>query len=214
MGIFGKRAGAPTKQGNFEIAWPQSSGLGVASQHTVASKQTAYLVYTSARRRKEPIPAEDSVVMAQALDLLKVMANGDPLNEVPLIQGELDIQMWDEPWSARFCANAVVTERRLLLWWKGVRGRSDQMIILGHDFMSPRFDEKGKRVQGTNPYMWFGAIFTPFPPRMPPIGWQSEEFGVRVEAHLGSDAQANRRSMSVRNTLLEVERRVHRGRKI
>ena len=39
-------------------------------------------------------------------------------------------------------------------------------------------------------------------------------FGVRVEAHLGSDAQANRRSMSVRNTLLEVERRVHRGRKI
>ena len=44
MGIFGKRAGTPTKQGNFEISWPQSSGLGVASHHTVASKQRAYLV--------------------------------------------------------------------------------------------------------------------------------------------------------------------------
>ena len=68
--------------------------------------------------------------------------------------------MWDEPWSARFCANALVTDRRLLLWWKGVRGRPNQMVILGHDFMFPSFDEKGKRLQGTIPYMWFGAIFT------------------------------------------------------
>ena len=78
MGIFGKRAGAPTKQGKFEIAWPQSSGLGVASHDSEASKQKAYLVFTSARLRKEPIPAEDLVVMAQALELLKVMADGDP----------------------------------------------------------------------------------------------------------------------------------------
>lgn len=67
--------------------------------------------------------------MAQALELLKVMADGDPLNEVPLIQGELDVQMWDEPWSARFCAIAVVTEAIVAVVERGARAiRSDDHL--------------------------------------------------------------------------------------
>ena len=209
VGLFGKKAGAPSKAGSFQTAWPKASGLGVGPYAAEADAQEAYLVYTSERRAAEAVPAEDVAVMSNALAMLNRMADGTPLNEVPLIQGELDVRMYDDAPSDTFCANAMVTDRRLLLWWQGIRGRSDELLIFGHDFMIPR-----REVNVALPYMWSSAIVTQYPIRSPATVRQYGEVGVYVRVHFGADAHGNRRSMSVQSTLREVERRRALGEQI
>lgn len=205
MGLFSNK-NAPTKAGSYKTAWPKSSGLGLGPYSAEADRQEAYTVYTSARRRSEPIPAEDAATMNAALALLQQMAGEDPLNEVPLIQGEVDARLFDEPSGSTFRATAMVTDQRFLMWWQGVRGRADEMLIAAHQFMIPR-----PQGQAGLPFMWEEPIATPFPIRIPATGRQYRRGGVHISPHFSSDAQANRRAMSVVNTLREVEQRVRVG---
>jgi hypothetical protein len=205
MGLFGRK-NAPTKAGSYKTGWPKSSGLGVGPYSAESERQEAYLLYTSARRRTEAIPQEDVAIMSEAANLLTRMAGGDPVNEIPLIAGEVDVRgPYDSP-DLAFRANAMVTDRRLLLWWQGVRDRRDEMFVFNHVDMVPR-DDPAFGV----PYAWVSGIATPFPIQIPPKARQFTMTGLVISVHFSSDAQGNRRTESVVRTLREVEARRRTG---
>ena len=202
MGLFGNRGGGPTKPGKYETAWPKSSGLGVEPYAAEADRREAYLVYTSERRATENVPPEDMKVMEEANTLLYKMAAGTPVNEVPLIQGPIDIRWMASASSEAYAANALVTDRRFLVWWERQGKRQPGLMVLEHLGMLPRPD-----VRASLPYRWVSVLATDWPVRIPADTRVYSNATFTVGVHLSSDAHANRRSMSVQATLQEVERR-------
>lgn len=209
MGLFGKRAGAVTKPGRYETAWPKESGLGIRPYVEEAEEQAAYLIYTSQRRAVENVPSEDMKVMDEANSLLYKMAAGTPVNEVPLIQGPIDIQWVGVGDTAAYSANALITDRRFIVWWDRIGSREPGLMVLDHLVMVPRSE-----VRASLPYCWENVIATDYPVQIPAKTRAYTNALFIIGVHFSSDAHANRRSMSVQATLNELERRRSLGQSI
>ena len=202
MGLF-SRKGQPSKPGSYKAAWPPESGLGMGPYPLEAEAQEAYLLYTSERRASEPVPAIDRDMMRDSEDLIRKLAGGDPPNEHPLIQGPMDVQ-WYAPWhSEEYEAQALITDRRLIVWWRTMRGMQGSLMILDHVGMVPREDTSFR-----NPFQWVGGFRTDFPLQSMPRVSQFQPAAVAMGVHFSSDGHANRRSMSVHKTLLHLEKQV------
>jgi len=206
MGLFSRKS-APSKAGNYQAAWPAESGLGRKPYSDEADAQEDYLIYTPDRRKAENVPAEDMAVMSAANTMLYELAAGAPVNEVPLIQGPVDVQ-WVNPdvFGPEFAAEMLITDRRVILWWEKMRGLPGSLVIIDHLGMIPR-SEKIR----LNPYIWVGGILIDYPVRIPPNARQFERAMFTVGVHFSSDGHANRRSMSVQATLNELEDRYRKG---
>lgn len=205
MGLFsGKKQ--TTKAGSYRAAWPKESGLGVGPYSLEAEAQDAYLLYTSDRRRREPVPLEDMPVMQAANGLLYEMAAGTPVNELPLIQGPIDINWISASVPVPFPAEMLITDRRVLIWYPSARGRDGQLLILHHFDMIPRTD-----VRVSMPFNWLGGMRVKYPFGNPPMGGQMPRIGITFGVHFSGDEHANRRSMSVHKTLLHLESEVRSG---
>ena len=201
MGIFGKKP-QPTRPGSYKSEWPKESGLGVRSHQEEQDAQERYLIYTSERRRFEPVAAEDMETMDAAMSLLYRMSGGTPVNEVPLIQGPVDIQWFSPGQTSLYVAEALVTDRRFIMWWTAAPGRRSQLVVLDHLFLTPR-SEKFASV----PYQWNNALVTDYPVQVPAISKGYHNPAVTIGVHFSSDGHSNRRSMSIKATLNEIEDR-------
>jgi hypothetical protein len=62
------------------------------------------------------------------------------VNEVPLIQGPVDIQWMGAPSSEMYAANALVTDRRFIVWWQKMGRRQPGLMVFDHLGMIPRTD--------------------------------------------------------------------------
>lgn len=201
MALFGNK-NKPTKAGSFSMAWPRESGLGKQSYSDEQEAQERYLVYTSQRRKVEPVAAEDMQVMDSAMSLLYRMAGGTPVNEVPLIQGPVDIN-WVLPRPTTVhVAQALVTDRRFIMWWPDESGRRAGLVVLDHLVMRPRM-ERLARI----PFEWDNALVTDFPVQVPADIRAYPSPAVVIGVHFDSDGHSNRRSRSVLATLRELEER-------
>lgn len=209
MGLFGNKRGATTKSGSYSTAWPKASGLGVGPYSAEADEQERYLVYTSQRRATEPVPAEDMQVMEAANALLYRMAAGTPVKETPLIQGPIDVRWMGVAGSDAYAANALVTDRRFIVWWERMGGREPGLMVFDHLAMLPR-----PEVRATMPYLWTTVIATDYPVRTPAATRVYDKAAFVIGVHFSGDPHANRRSMSVQATLNEVERRCALGQSI
>ena len=202
MGLF-SRKGQPSKPGSYKAAWPPESGLGIAPYPLEAEAQEAYLLYTSERRASEPVPAIDREMMRDAEELIRKLTGGDPPNERPLVQGPVDVQ-WFAPWqSEEFQAQALVTDRRFIVWWSRMRGLEGSLIVLDHVGMVPRTDTSFRY-----PFQWIAGYRTDFPLASMPRVSRFQPAAATVDVHLSSDGHANRRAMSVHKTLLHLEEQV------
>ena len=206
MGLFGKKESV-SKPGSYKAAWPKESGLGVGPYSLEAEAQEEYLLYTSERRRQEAVPVEDMPVMQAANSLLYEMAAGTPVNELPLIQGPIDINWISASVPMPFPAEMLITDRRVLVWWPAARGRDGLLLILHHTDMMPRADTRVSM-----PFNWRGGMRIKYPFGNPPMGGQMPLIGITFGVHFSRDEHANRRSMSVQKTLLHLESEVRGGR--
>jgi hypothetical protein len=205
MGLF-SRKGAPTKPGRYSTSWPRESGLGTRPYLEEREAQEAYLTYTSERRRSENVPAEDMAVMSASNDLLYRLAGGTPVKEVPLIQGPVDIE-WFQPFgSDLYSGEALVTDRRVLVWWESMRARPSSIAIFDHVAMIPRPEQTFSA-----PYGWHSALYAPLPVDLAKGARRLQPAMLRISVHFSSDGHANRRTASVVETLHELERRVASG---
>ncbi|MCF8537179.1 MAG: hypothetical protein K9G75_04615 [Candidatus Nanopelagicales bacterium] len=206
MGLF-SRKGAPSKAGSYSTSWPAESGLGRGPYSVEAEQQEAYLIYTPERRARENVPAEDMAVMTRANTLLFEMSAGTPVNEVPLIQGPVDVE-WSNPalGDQEFAAQMLITDRRVLLWWEKMRAMSGSLVILDHLSMVPRSETRR-----LTPYMWTSGIIADYPISTPPQARQFERAMFTVGVHFSNDGHSNRRSRSVQATLNELEDRYRQG---
>lgn len=205
MGLF-NRKGAPSKAGSYRSLWPHESGLGGAQGPMDDEARRQYLIYTPQRRATENVPAEDMAVMTRANTLLYELAAGTPVNEVPLIQGPVDVQWVNPNLGPEFAADLLITDRRVIVWWERMRGMPGQLVILDHLGMVPR-PEAIRR----NPYMWASGIITGYPVVMPPAASQMAQVMFTLGVHFSADGHANRRSMSVQATLNALEDRLRAG---
>ena len=202
MGLF-SRKGAPTKPGSYEAAWPSESGLGIQSYSVEADAREAYLLYTSKRRDYEPVPEVDRDMMWDAEALIRTLAGGDPPNERPLIQGPMDVQWFAPSPSEEYEAQVLVTDRRLIVWWRAMRGLQGSLIVLDHVGMVPRADTSFRY-----PFQWIAGSRTDFPLSSMPRVSQFQPAAATIGAHFSSAGHANRRAMSVQKTLLHLEDKV------
>lgn len=205
MGLF-SRKGRPSKPGTYKTAWPRESGLGVGPYQLEADRQESYLLYTSARRAEEPVPLEDMPVMQSANSLLYELAAGTPVNELPLIQGPIDVNWMSASMPGEFPAEVLVTDRRVLIWWPPTRGIDGQLVVLHHFDLIPRSDPRVSQ-----PWQWAGGMRILYPIKDQVMGAQMPAVGVTLRVHFSSDGHANRRSMSVHKTLLYLEDQVRSG---
>jgi len=205
VGIFGKKS-QPTRPGSYKSDWPNESGLGVRSYQEEQDAQERYLIYTSERRKFEPVAAEDMETMDAAMSLLYRMSGGTPLNEVPLIQGPVDIQWVSPGQTTLYVAEALVTDRRFIMWWAAAPGRRSQLVVLDHLLLTPR-NEPFASV----PYQWHNALVTDYPVQVPATSKSYVSPAVIIGVHFSSDGHSNRRSMSVQATLNELEDRRRSG---
>lgn len=206
MGFF-SRKGAPSKPGSYKTLWPEESGLGSGPYQLEADSQKQYLLYTSARRANEPVPMEDMSVMQNANSLLFELAAGTPVNELPLIQGPMDVQwMAASSMPEMFAAEVLITDRRVLVWWPNMRGIDGQLVVLHHFELIPRSDPRFDY-----PYVWSSGIRIQYPIHRQVMAAQMPKVGVIIKVHFSSDGHANRRSMSVSETLFHLEEQVRGG---
>lgn len=205
MGLF-SRKGQPSGPGSYKAEWPRESGLGVGPYQQEADSQAQYLIYTSERRATEPVPIEDMSVMQSANSLLYEMSAGTPVNELPLIEGPIDVHWAAASMPGPFAAEALITDRRFIVWWPSMRGIEGQLVILHHFDMIPRSE-----VRVREPITWKGGMRVRYPFGNPPMGAQMPAVGATFEVHFSADGHANRRSMSVQATLLYLEDQVRRG---
>jgi hypothetical protein len=206
VGLFSKKD-QTIKPGSFQVAWPKESGLGVGPYSLEAEAQERYLIYTADRRSQESVPVEDMPVMQAANSLLFEMAAGTPVNELPLIQGPIDINWISASVPMPFPAEMLITDRRVLVWWASDRDRDGLLLILHHFEMIPRED-----VRVSMPFDWSGGIRIKYPIGNTPMGGQMPRIGVTFGVHFSKDEHGNRRSMSVYSTLLHLESEVRSGR--
>lgn len=216
MGLF-SRKGAPTPAGSYKTLWPRESGLGVGPYALEAQQQEEYLVYTTARCAASGVAAEDMDVMQAANTLLYQLAAGTPVDEVPLIQGPVDVQ-WKLPWTGQeFAAEALITDQRTLIWWDKIKGVNpgpvpppgssrSALVIFNHISLVPRGDQKA-----LTPYAWIDGFLVGFPVATPPLVRMFTPGLLTIGVHFAQDGHANRRSMSVAETLREVENRTRTG---
>jgi hypothetical protein len=202
MGLF-SRKGAPTKPGSYKTAWPRESGLGIGPYPLEADAQEAYLLYTSQRRESEPVPEVDREMMRDAEALICTLAGGDPPNERPLIQGPMDVQWFAPTQSEEYEAQVLITDRRLIVWWRTMRGMQGNLIVLDHVGMVPRADTSFR-----HPFQWIAGYRTDFPLSSMPRVTQFQPAAATIGAHFSSAGHANRRAMSVHKTLLHLEEKV------
>jgi hypothetical protein len=205
MGLFSKKNQA-SKAGPYEVAWPSESGLGINTYSIEAEARDQYLIYTTERRKRENVPLEDMPAMQAANSLLYEMSAGTPVNEMPLIQGPIDINWISASVSVPFPAEMLITDRRVLMWWSPASGREGQLLILHHFDMIPRTE-----VRASMPFNWSSGIRAKYPLGNPPMTGQMPRIGVTVGVHFSKDAHANRRSMSIQSTLLHLESEVRNG---
>lgn len=202
MGLF-SRKGRSTKPGTYKAAWPPESGLGLGPYPLEADAQEAYLLYTSQRRAAEPVPEVDRDMMWDAEVLIRTLAGGDPPNERPLIQGPMDVQWFAPSASDEHEAQVLITDRRLIMWWRTMRGISGSLIVLDHVGMVPRADTSFR-----HPFQWIAGYRTDFPLSSVPRISQVQPVAATIGAHFSSAGHANRRAMSVHKTLLHLEEQV------
>lgn len=200
------RQGRPSKPGSYSTAWPKESGLGTGSYQAEAEAQEAYLLYTSSRRQSEPVPREDMPVMQAANSLLYELAAGTPVNELPLIQGPVDVEWTSASMPGAFAAEALITDRRFLVWWPSLRGVEGQLVVLHHFDMIPRSDRSV-----SVPLEWAGGMRILYPIGDEIIGGPMSRVGATFRVHFSNDGHANRRSMSVQKTLHYLEEEVLAG---
>lgn len=205
MGLFSKK-GKPSSPGSYRTAWPQESGLGVGPYQAEADAQDAYLLYTSARRQAEPVPREDMPVMQAANALLYELSAGTPVNELPLIQGPIDVNWMSGSMPGEFAAEALITDRRVLVWWPSMRGIDGQLVVLHHFDLIPRSEPRV-----SVPLEWMGGMRIRYPIGNELMGGQLPRVGGTFRVHFSSDGHANRRSMSVQKTLHYLEDQVRAG---
>jgi hypothetical protein len=205
MGLFSKK-GQTTKLGPQKVAWPKESGFGVGPYELEAQAQGQYLIYTSQRRATENVPIEDMPVMHAANSLLYEMAAGTPLNELPLIQGPVDINWISAPVPVPFPAEILITDTRVIVWWPNMRGIDGQLMIFHHFDVIPRTE-----VLASFPFNWGGGIRVRYPFSNPLMAARMPRVGVTIGVHFSNDGHANRRSMSVHATLLHLEAQARAG---
>jgi len=135
------------------------------------------------------------------------MSAGTPVNEVPLIQGPVDVE-WSNPalGDQEFAAQMLITDRRVLLWWERMRAMSGSLVILDHLSMVPR-----PETRRLTPYMWTSGIIADYPVSTPPQARQFERAMFTVGVHFSNDGHSNRRSRSVQATLNALEDRYRQG---
>jgi hypothetical protein len=199
-----RRRNATAKAGSYPTSWPVNSGVAEGERNW-----EDYIVYTAKRRKREVIPPEDAESMSVGMSLLRDMADGAPLNEIPLIQGAIEIAWVGHLDSSPYIAEALVTDRRFIVWWQDVRGRDPGLIIMDHEVMIPR-PEVGAR----HPYMWDNILVTDYPVVMPAFVNPYSNAIFRIGVFFSKDGHANRRSMSVQATLNKVESRIRKGKTI
>lgn len=204
MGLFSGRQ-KPTKPGKYEAAWPRESGLGTRPYPEEKDAREKYLLYTTARRSAEPVPVEDMEVMQAANSLLFELAAGTPPNELPLIQGPMDVNLMNP--AGEFVAEVLITDRRILMWWPTNPVIEGQLVIRHHFDIIPR-----PEVRASTPMCWLGGMRIEYPIR----GHQPRAADLPMNysthtPHFSSDGHANRRAMSVSNTLLYLEDQVRSG---
>jgi hypothetical protein len=205
MGLFGNK-NQVTRAGTYKSEWPNESGLGTKPYSVEQDDQERYLIYTSERRKNEPVAAEDMKVMDAAMSLLYRMAGGTPVNEVPLIQGQVDVQ-WVRPSpTTPHVAEALLTDRRFIMWWSAGEGRRATLVVLDHLVMRP-MSERSSRL----PFEWENALVTDYPVQVPADIRAYANPSVFVSVHFGADGHANRRSRSVVASLEELETRRSAG---
>lgn len=208
MGLFGRK-GAATKAGSYKTAWPKQSGLGIRSYMEEADAQQEYLIYTSERVGREPVPQEDSAVMDRAIALLERLPDRTPAGELSLVTGPVDIEWNGLMQPESFAAQALLTNRRLIIWWESLRGRGSGLIIFRHDEMIPRTE-----VAARLPYVWQSIESADFSMSLSSQTKTGHNAAVVLGVHFDNDQHANRRSMSVQATLNEIEERRKFGKSI
>lgn len=206
MGLFSGKKNHASKPGSYQVSWPKESGLGQGPYQFEAEAQDTYLVYTSRRRATEPVPLEDMPVMHSANSLLYEMAAGTPVNELPLVQGPIDINWISASVPVPIAGHMLITDRRVIVWYPPMRGTDGQLLMLHHFDLIPRSD-----IGVSMPFRWGGGMRVSYPFGTPLMAAQMPLIGITFGVHFSSDGHANRRSMSVQATLMHLEAEVRAG---